>query len=215
MRIVLTRPRGRGEAWKQRLESQGHEVALVPLTEIRDGEPFPDPAAYDGVLFTSVAAVERASEGARWPRVGAVGAVTAAALDERGIGVDVIGNGGGKELAQAWARELGNAMGHRLLLPQARRAHAALEVALRGMGAEVDCVAVYETLPAARVDRAALERAHVVAFFAPSAVRMYRQLQVESAARYWGVGDTTRAAMAEAGLAHCQVPELDGLTQDA
>jgi len=151
MRIVLTRPRGRGEAWKQRLESQGHEVALVPLTEIRDGEPFPDPAAYDGVLFTSVAAVERASEGARWPRVGAVGAVTAAALDERGIGVDVIGNGGGKELAQAWARELGNAMGHRLLLPQARRAHAALEVALRGMGAEVDCVAVYETLWSARM----------------------------------------------------------------
>jgi len=209
MRIVLTRPRGRGDAWKERLEAEGHDVALVPLTEIRDGEPFPDPGSYDGVLFTSVAAVERAPEGASWPRVGAVGEMTAAALAERGIAVDVVGSGGGAALASAWATELGNAMGHRLLLPQARRAHAALELALRGMGAEVDCAAVYETLPAPRVDRAALERADAIAFFAPSAVRMFQQLAVQTRARFWGVGETTRSVMREAGFEHCPIPELE------
>jgi uroporphyrinogen-III synthase len=209
MRIVLTRPRGRGDAWKERLAAAGHEVELVPLTEIRDGDPFPDPTGYDGVLFTSVAAVERAPEGVRWPRVGAVGEITAAALAERSIGVDVVGHGGGAELAQAWARDLQSMMGHRLLLPQARRAHTALEVALRAMGAEVDCVAVYETLPAPRVDRGALERAEVIAFFAPSAVRMFRRLQVETRARFWGAGATTRAAMAEAGFAHAGVEGLE------
>jgi len=211
MRIVLTRPRGRGDVWRERLAEAGHAVALVPLTEIRDGDPFPDPSGYDAVLFTSVAAVERAPEGVRWPAVGAVGAVTAAALEERGVGVDVVGSGGGAELAAAWTRAVGNLMGHRILLPQARLAHAALEVELRRMGAEVDCAPVYETLPAPRVDRAALEEADVIAFFAPSAVRIFRELRVATRARYWGIGGTTRAAMADAGLPHGDCAELDVL----
>jgi len=211
MRIVLTRPRGRGEAWREQLAAAGHTVALVPLTEIRDGEPFPDPSGYDAVLFTSVAAVERAPEGARWSQVGAVGPATAAALEERGIGVDAVGTGGGAELASAWTRFAGNLMGHRILLPQARRAHATLEVALRGMGAEVDCAAVYETLPAPRVDRGALEDAEVIAFFAPSAVRIYRELHVKTGARFWGIGNTTREELANTGLTHSDVADLDSL----
>ena len=207
MRIVLTRPRGRGEAWKERLEEAGHEVALVPLTEIRDSDPFPEPAGYDGVLFTSVSAVARAPQGVEWPRIGAVGRVTADALAERGIRVDVTGAGGGTELAAAW----GNAMGQRILLPQARHAHPDLELALRGMGAEVDCVAVYETAPAARVDRPALERAELTAFFAPSAVRVYKQLAVRTASRFWGIGETTRKALADAGFEHTPVEALDAL----
>ena len=211
MQFVLTRPRGRGEAWRKQLEAVEHEVALVPLTEIRDGDPFPDPTGYDAVLFTSVAAVERAPEGAEWPRVGAVGSVTAAALEERSIGVDVIGTGGGAELASAWTQATGNLLGHRILLPQARRANATLEVALRGMGADVDCVTVYETVPAPRVDREALECADVIAFFAPSAVRIYRELRVKTSARFWGVGSTTCGAMADAGVPHSDVPALDAL----
>ena len=207
MRIVLTRPRGRGEAWRERLESIGHAIDVVPLTEIRDADAFPEPAGYDGVLFTSVSTVERAPAGVVWPRIGAVGRTTAAALAERGIGVDVVGAGGGKELAAAW----GNAMGQRILLPQARHAHPDLELALRRMGAEVDCVSVYETAPAARVDRSALESAEVIAFFAPSAVKVYRQLAVRTGARFWGIGDTTRSAMAAAGLEHSATEPLDAL----
>lgn len=207
MRIVLTRPRGRGEAWRTQLEAAGHEVALVPLSEIRDADPFPDPTGYDGVLFTSVSTVERAPQGANWPRIGAVGRTTAAALSERGIHADVVGAGGGRELAAAW----GNAMGQRLLLPQARHAHPDLELALRKMGAEVDCVPVYETAPAARIDRPVLERAEVIAFFAPSAVVAYKRLAVETGASFWGIGATTRKAMADAGLIHQPVESLDSL----
>ena len=46
MRIVLTRPRGRGDAWGAQIAAEGHDVALVPLTEIRDNEPFPDPSGF-------------------------------------------------------------------------------------------------------------------------------------------------------------------------
>jgi len=207
VRIVLTRPRGRGDAWRDELAASGHDVVLVPLTEIRDADPFPDPASYDGVLFTSVSAVARAPEGVAWPRVGAVGKATAAALLERGIGVDAVGAAGGAELAAAW----GTAMGQRLLLPQARHAHPDLELALRGMGADVTCVAVYETAPAPRVDRSALESADVIAFFAPSAVKVYRRLSVDTRARSWGIGATTRAAMERAGLRHEPCPPLDAM----
>ncbi|MEM8886171.1 MAG: uroporphyrinogen-III synthase [Planctomycetota bacterium] len=207
MRIVLTRPPGRGEAWRRRLVDAGHEVVCAPLTEIRDADPFPDPVGFDGVLFTSVAAVERAPGGRDWPRVGAVGNTTAAALRERGIGVDVVGAGGGRELAAAW----GNAMGQRLLLPQARDAHPDLELALTRMGAEVDCVPVYETFPAAEIDRAALEAAEVVAFFAPSAVRAYKELGLSTRPRYWGLGATTRTVMDTVGLPHEPLASLDAL----
>ena len=83
MKIVLTRPAARGAKLAERLRNAGHEVACIPLTECRDAEPFPDPAPFDGVLFTSANAVARAPFNALWPRVGAVGQVTAAALHER------------------------------------------------------------------------------------------------------------------------------------
>ncbi|MGQ0612519.1 MAG: uroporphyrinogen-III synthase, partial [Planctomycetaceae bacterium] len=90
MRVVLTRPAGRGEEFARRLRAAGHEVAHVPLTRIEPDAPFPDPAPFDGVLFTSVAAVELAPRAAHWPRVGAVGPATAAALRARGLGVHVV-----------------------------------------------------------------------------------------------------------------------------
>ena len=194
MRIALTRPQGRNAEFAQRLREAGHEVVEVPLTEIRSADPFPDPVGFDGVLFTSVSAVERAPESNAWPRVGAVGEKTARALEERGIPVDVIGEGGGAELAVAW----GDAKGQRLLLPQAREAHPALADGLQG--ADVTCVAVYETVPCENVDREALESAELVCFFAPSAVRAYVALGLQPT-RYWGHGPTTRAAMADLGLA--------------
>ncbi len=198
MRVVLTRPAGRGAEFARRLRAAGHAVAHVPLTRIEPDAPFPDPAPFDGVLFTSVAAVERAPASTRWPRVGAVGPATAAALRTRGVRVDVVGEGGGEELARAW----GEARGQRLLLPQARAAHPALARALRALGAEVTAVPVYRTMTLDEVDRAALEAAELVCFFAPSAVRAYRALALPGTRHTWGLGATTRAAMAEAGLLH-------------
>ena len=196
MKIVLTRPAGRGEDFRRRLEAQGHEVAYLPLTEIRDAGPFPDPVPYDGVLFTSVAAVERIPEAAQWPRVGAVGPATAQALHERGVDVAVVGSGGGAELAETW----GECRGQRLLLPQASDAHPALEEALRGAGAGVDAVAVYETRLLGNVDLEPFRDADVICFFAPSAVRAFSALEPASNASYWALGATTEAVVREAGL---------------
>lgn len=191
MRIVLTRDAERGDALAERLRAGRHEVACVPLTRVEDGAPFPDPSPFDGVLFTSANAVARAPAKARWPRVGAVGEATAGALRARGIAVDVVGAGGGKELAHAW----GGAAGQRLLLPQAEEAHGDLADALRAAGAELTVAAVYRTVPHEGADRGAFERADLVCFFAPSQVRAYRALAVLTGARFWGVGPTTRAAM--------------------
>lgn len=196
MLVVLTRPEGRGGEFAERWRAQGHEIRHVPLTRIADGEPFPDPAPYDGVLFTSVSAVDRAPAAARWPRVGAVGAATAAALRARGIRVDVVGVAGGAALARAW----GAAGGQRLLLPQAAGAHPALAAALRAGGAQVVCVPVYRTVPVAEVDTATLARADRICFFAPSAVRAFLALGVPTRALFWAVGETTEEALREAGL---------------
>jgi uroporphyrinogen-III synthase len=191
MRVVLTRPEARGFELAGALRESGHEVVHVPLTRIVDGEPFPDPAVFDGVLFTSANAAVRAPKGATWPRVGAVGLKTAAALAERGIPVHVVGDGGGAELAAAW----GEARGQRLLLPQAEEAHPALADALRAAGADVTKVSVYRSEPETDVDRDALGRADVICFFAPSQVRVFLALGVATEARVWAYGPTTRAAM--------------------
>lgn len=193
MRIVLTRPVARGAILAERLRRAGHEVSCVPLTKFEDAEPFPDPAPFDGVLFTSVNAVARAPFNAAWPRVGAVGPATAAALHERDIRIDVVGSGGGRELAEAW----GPALGQRLLLPQAAGAHPALAEALCDQGAEVVCVRVYRTMPIAGVDPAPFENADLVCFFAPSHVRAFLNLRVETSARFWGHGPTTKAALGD------------------
>ncbi|MHC4223077.1 MAG: uroporphyrinogen-III synthase [Planctomycetota bacterium] len=193
MKVVLTRPAGRGAELAGKLRAAGHQVAHAPLTSIRDAEPFPDPAGFDGVLFTSVSAVDRAPADVRWPRVGAVGDVTAEALRRRGIAVDVEGGGGGTDLARAW----GGAEGQRLLLPQAIKAHPALAEALRAAGAEVVCVPVYETIPVEKPDRVLLAEADLICFFAPSAVRAFRTLDVRTRAKVWAHGPTTRAAVDE------------------
>jgi uroporphyrinogen-III synthase len=193
VRIVLTRPAARGAKLAERLRNAGHDVACVPVTEFQDAEPFPDPSPFDGVLFTSANAAARAPLGAAWPRVGAVGPVTAAALHERDIRVDVLGTGGGRELAEAW----GPALGQRLLLPQAAGAHPALADALREKGAELVCVRVYRTMPVRDVDPAPFRDADLVCFFAPSHVRAFLNLRVETNARFWGHGPTTREAMGD------------------
>lgn len=196
MRIVLTRERERGDALAEELRAKGHEVSCVPLTRAEDGDPFPDPSLFDGVLFTSVNAAMRAPLYARWPRVGAVGQATAGVLSARGIHVDVVGPGGGKDLAVEWSASGPAVPGQRLLLPQAAEAHPDLVEALLAAGARVTVVAVYRTVPLAGVDRAPFERADLVCFFAPSQVRAFRALSVTTRARFWGHGPTTRAAMA-------------------
>ena len=195
MLVVLTRPTQRAMALTGKLRKAGHAVRCVPLTGIVDLEPFPDPKGYEGVLFTSVSAVERAPFDAPWPRVGAVGPVTLAALDMRGIQVDVLGTGGGAELAEAW----GDCVGQRLLLPQAEGAHPSLADGLLAKGANLTCARVYRSTPLDDVDRAVFLDADVICLFAPSQVEAFRELGVTTSASFCAYGPTTLAAMTGLG----------------
>lgn len=193
MKLVATRDPGRGAAWGRARRAEGHEVSFVPLTRIEDAAPFPDPSGFDGVLFTSVNAVVRAPDGARWPRVGAVGPATADALRARGIPVDVAGEGpgGGRALAALW----GDARGRRLLLPQAERAQPDLADALRAAGADVVAVGVYRSVPREDLDpgeRAVLRDADEIRFFAGSHVRAFRGLGLRTKARLRAEGRTAQ-----------------------
>ncbi|MFI5402033.1 MAG: uroporphyrinogen-III synthase, partial [Planctomycetota bacterium] len=78
---------------------------------------------------------------------------------------------------------------------QAADAHPDLAEALRAAGARVTIAKVYRSVPLKQVDPAPLERADLVCFFAPSQVQAFRALSVTTAARFWGHGPTTRAAM--------------------
>jgi uroporphyrinogen-III synthase len=165
MRVLVTRPEGRGEGLAARLRALGAEPVLRPMIAYA---PPADPAAldealgrleagvYEWLLLTSARAVEAVADalGARAPhlahrvslKIGAVGPATAAAcrellgaapatLPERFVG---------EELAAA----MGDAVGRRVLLPNADRASPALEERLRAGGALVDRVAAYRTIPA-------------------------------------------------------------------
>ena len=192
MIAVLTRPEGRAGETSRRLREAGHTVRFVALQTIVDADPFPNPALFDAVLFTSVSAVERAPRGHAWPAVGAVGPVTAAALRARGIHVDVVGDGGGAALGAQWPKP----QGRKILLPQAQDAHPGLAGVLRSRGADITVASVYRTVPRQDVDVAPFHDADLICFFSPSQVRAFRALNVKTDARVWGVGTTTRAAMA-------------------
>ncbi len=176
----------------------GHDVTWVALTKTVDHDPFPDPAMFDGVLFSSANAVARAPASASWPRVGAVGPATERALAAMGVTAAVVGDEGGARLAEAW----GDAHGQRLLLPQAQDSHPALADGLRARGATVVVAAVYRTVTWKDVDVTPFEHADAIAFWAPSQVRAFVALgcRVRPDVRYWAHGPTTRAALASAGL---------------
>lgn len=173
MRVLITRPAGRGETLAARLRALGAEPLLRPTIAYA---PPADPAAldvalrrleagvYEWLLLTSAAAVEVVAEslGDRAPhlahrvslKIGAVGRATAAAcrallgaepaaLPERFVG-------------EALAEAMGDAAGRRVLLPNADIARPALEERLRAAGALVERVVAYRIVPAPADDLAAL-----------------------------------------------------------
>jgi uroporphyrinogen-III synthase len=97
--------------------------------------------------------------------VAAVGKGTARALADAGLAVDVVGPGGGRELAAA----LELAEGARVLFPCAEEALPDLSAALEERGHAVERLPVYRTLPVAAADLAPDADARI--FMSPSSVR--------------------------------------------
>jgi uroporphyrinogen III methyltransferase / synthase len=162
--VVVTRTREQARSLAEPLEALGAEVLAMPVLAVVDP---PDTGAldtaiidllsYDWVVLTSTNAVDRFCERLRFVsktlepltqvKVAAVGRATAARLRAQGIEPDVVPDDARAEGLVAALRGLRVGQGYRVLVPRALRAREVLPDALRAMGAEVDVVPVYQTVP--------------------------------------------------------------------
>lgn len=187
-----------------RLTADGAHVVGGEFTRI---ESLPDSAldaafqaGFDWLVVTSANALPALAGRSlpRGARIAAVGPATASALVAAGFGVDLVGHGGGRELAVA----LGGGPGH-ALLPGPRRRSPEPAKTLAASGWKVSIVDVYETVAVPPTDELAAtwRSADAVVVTAGSMARA----GVEGCGLPQGsiiaIGDTTAAACREAGLA--------------
>jgi hydroxymethylbilane synthase len=161
-RIVLTRPAEQASPLCEQLTAQGAQPILAPVIRIVPKPPLPalstalaDLPHYRWVIFTSANAVQifadqltashRPHDLLQSALVAAVGPSTAEALRTLGVEPAFVP---ADHRAEAIVPGLGLLQGQRVLLPQASAARPALAEALKARGAQVDAVAIYDTLPA-------------------------------------------------------------------
>lgn len=219
--VVVTRPRKQAADLLAALRARGAEAIELPairIEEATDSAPL-DAAVerlaageYDWVVFTSANAVEpvarrlakRAAGSALADRtfVAAVGRATAAALGAAGLAPDLVP-------ARSRAEGLIEAFGARgvraaaILYPKAEEALDVLADGLRELGAVVDEVVTYRTVPERTVPPAVVARLRrgavdAVTFASPSAVAASRRLLGEA----WS------------GLAHADIVCVGPVTAD-
>ena len=168
----MTRARHQASILTRLLSERGAIPVELPVINIEAADTFgldraiAGLAGYDWVLFTSVNGVEaffgrlvglrldtRALKGIK---VGAIGPATAEAIKTRGIMPDYLPAVYTSEGIIEGLRGL-NISGKRFLLPRADIADRELVSGLEGLGAEVDEIAAYRTLPATDVAARARE----------------------------------------------------------
>lgn len=164
-RILVTRARSQGAELSERLFALGGEPVAFPTIRFNpppqwDGldEGLRRAAAhYDWLIFTSVngvrAFLERLAalrlDVRRWGqvRVAAVGPATAAALRAAGLQVDVVpGTYRGEAVVEAMAAA-DALLGRRVALVRPVKARDVIPDGLRRLGAHVDVLTAYETVP--------------------------------------------------------------------
>jgi uroporphyrinogen-III synthase len=159
LRVVVTRPPGDAQRLRTLLENAGASIVEFPTISIAEPVSWAEVDAsidrlgaglYDWVIFTSGNAVERfvrrlSGESAvalGATKIGAVGPVTRAALEARGVRVDSVPH---EFTAEALARELPEPAA-RALLPRAADTPDDMREALTTRGWRVDEIAVYRTI---------------------------------------------------------------------
>ena len=223
-RVLVTRAAARAGTLSERLRAAGANVLEMPVTRIEalDRRPLDDAVAllkdYQHLVLTSQNAVAflwdalratgldaRALTGVT---VSAIGSATAEALLARGIVADIVPDRFVAEgLLDALATR-GGVRGARVLYPAAEGARDVLPDGLRAMGATVDAIRVYRSVPdgAASDDmRQAIEERTVdlVTFTSASTVRGYVEAVGPSLAgrvRAASIGPITSDAARAAGI---------------
>ncbi len=161
--LLVTRPRGRGEALCRAVQGRGGTVERLPLLEIQAVDPDASLAsrvdaieAFDIAIFVSVNAVEhgldlmraRGVELRSDAVVAAVGRGSAAALASRGVG-DVVfpsGRSNSEELLEC--EPLKQVAGRRVVIFRGQDGREAIADTLARRGAEVSYANVYRRVPA-------------------------------------------------------------------
>jgi uroporphyrinogen III methyltransferase/synthase len=210
--VAVTRARAQAAGLAQRLRGLGAEVVEAPAIRIvpRAGDP-PDLAAYDLVCLTSPNGVallwERLRTTGRDSRalagvtVAAIGPGTAGALRERGIEPDVVPE---RSVAEALVEALRDVPVRRALVARASEARDVLPDALRDRGADVDVLALYDTVaePLGPDVLDAVRTADYVTFTSSSTVRFLLEAAggdagILDGARVVSIGPVTSQALRE------------------
>lgn len=192
-RVVITRAKEQAGIFADLLRSQGAEVIELPTIVIQPPESF-EPldeaigrlANYNWVIFTSVNGVRAFFDrlavhdmdcaDLKSARVCAIGPATAEALKARGVDTDLLPD---KFQAEGVLEALGGTslQGVKILLPRAAVAREVLPQELRKVGAVVDVVPVYRTVPAEGrrevIDRILSGEIDVVTFTSPSTIENF------------------------------------------
>ena len=210
--IAVTRARAQSSGLARRLRALGADVVEAPAIRIEplDG-PAPDMSRYDLVCLTSPNGVrllfERLRDAGRdarslaGARVAAIGPGTAAALAAHGIVADVVPE---VFVAEGLVEALDGVAVTRALVARAAQARDVLPDALRARGAEVDVVALYETVaePMDERLRAAVAAADYVTFTSSSTVRFFFEQAGQALAdttRLVSIGPVTSSTLREHG----------------
>lgn len=186
-RVLVTRASAQSEGMARALRRRGALPVLAPTIEV--GPP-DDPAAlgtaienlaqYDLVAFTSANAVEaffsalagRSLDARALHRatLAAIGPGTAAAIERRGLLVDLMP---GEHRGEALARSIVERKPRRVLLPRAAVARDALPKIVREAGIAIDVVEAYRTCTPAR---AAAPVVDAITFTSSSTVERFFEL---------------------------------------
>jgi uroporphyrinogen III methyltransferase/synthase len=228
--VAVTRARAQASGLASRLADLGATVVEAPAIRIvpLDG-PAPSFSRYDLVcltspngvrlLFSRLAAAGLDARALAGARVAAIGPGTAAALRSFGVIADVVPD---RFVAEGLIDALADVPVRRALVARAAQARDVLVDALRERGAEVDVVALYETVASPLTDGqlAAVADADYVTFTSSSTVRFFLESAGEVAgdlrARLVSIGPVTSATLREHGLepdVEASRHDIDGIVE--
>ncbi|HVV90367.1 MAG TPA: uroporphyrinogen-III C-methyltransferase [Solirubrobacterales bacterium] len=233
--VVVTRARAQASGLAATLRDLGAAVVELPAIRIEpriEDEEVRAAAAAIGdyglvcltspngvkLLFEALAAAGGDARALAGATVAAIGPGTARALAAHGIAADVVPE---RFVAEALVEALGDVEveGRRVLVARAAEARDVLPDALRERGAEVDVVALYETVREAPAEEAvaAAQGADYVTFTSSSTVRNLTEAlgdRFPAGARIVSIGPITSATVREAGLevaVEAERHDVDGL----
>jgi uroporphyrinogen III methyltransferase/synthase len=234
--VVVTRARAQASGLAARLAELGAEVVETPAIRI-EPRPVSDElrAVADSIgeyslvcltspngaalLMDALGEVGKDARALGGVTVAAIGPATAAELQQRGIHADVVPE---RSIAEALVEALSgmDLSGKRVLIARASEARDVLPDALTERGAEVDVVALYDTVaePLTDEQRHAAARADYLTFTSSSTVRNFVETAggVSDGARVVSIGPVTSATAKELGLTvHVEATQhdIDGLVQ--